>query len=343
MKALVLNSPLDLAVRDVPDPGAPGPGEVRVRVQSVGICGSDVHYYEHGRIGDFVLRAPMILGHEASGVVEEVGADVGSLTPGDVVAMEPGVPCGDCRECRTGRYNLCKDVRFWATPPYDGALAEHVIHPAALAFRLPDHMSTEEGALMEPLAVGVHASERGGVRPGSVVAVNGAGTIGCVTLLAALAYGASQVIVADVIPARLERARDLGAAAVVDARSESLAEAVMAATGGRGADVGVECSGHPDGAQTLVDASAPAGRVVLVGMGPQPTKIDTVAAMVKEVDLATVFRYANAYPTAIQLTAAGRVPVAQLVTDRFSFEESVRAFEYARSPRPDTCKVMIGV
>ena len=343
MKALVLKSPLDLAVRDIPDPGAPGPGEVRVRVQSVGICGSDVHYYEHGRIGDFVLRAPMVLGHEAAGVVEAVGQGVESLAPGDTVAMEPGVPCGDCRECMTGRYNLCKDVRFWATPPYDGALAENVNHPAALAFRLPDHMSTEEGALMEPLAVGVHACERGGVRPGCVVAVNGAGTIGCVTLLAALAYGASQVIVSDVVPARLERARELGAAAVVDARSEPLAEAVMAATGGRGADVGVECSGHPGGPQTLIDASAPAGRVVLVGMGPQPTSIDTVAAMVKEVDLATVFRYANAYPTAIELTAAGRVPVAQLVTDRFEFEESVRAFEYARSPRPDTCKVMIGV
>ena len=161
--------------------------------------------------------------------------------------------------------------------------------------------------------------------------------------MAALAYGASQVIVADVIPARLQRARELGAAAVVDARSESLAEAVMSATGGRGADVGVECSGHPDGAQTLVDASAPAGRVVLVGMGPQPTKIDTVAAMVKEVDLATVFRYANAYPTAIELTGSGRVPVAQLVTDRFPFDQAVSAFEFARSPRPDTCKVMIGM
>lgn len=343
MKALVLNSPLDLAVRDVPDPGAPGPGEVRVSVRSVGICGSDVHYYEHGRIGDFVLRAPMVLGHEASGVVDAVGDEVESLAPGDVVAMEPGVPCGACRECRTGRYNLCKDVRFWATPPYDGVLADYVLHPAALTFRLPSHLTTEEGALMEPLAVGVHACERGGVRPGSVVAVNGAGTIGCVTLLAALAYGASQVVVADVVPARLERARDLGATVVVDARSESLAEAVMSVTEGRGADVGVECSGHPDGPQTLIDAAAPAGRVVMVGMGPQPTSIDTVAAMVKEVDLATVFRYANAYPTAIELTASGRVSVAQLVTDRFSFDESVKAFEYARSPRPDTCKVMIGM
>ena len=139
MKALVLNSPLDLAVRDVPDPGVPGPDEVRVNIRSVGICGSDVHYYEHGRIGDFVLREPMVLGHEAAGVVDAVGEGVESLAPGDAVAMEPGVPCGACRECRIGRYNLCKDVRFWATPPHDGVLAEYVLHPAALTFRLPDH------------------------------------------------------------------------------------------------------------------------------------------------------------------------------------------------------------
>ena len=127
LKALILNSPLDLAVRDIPDPGAPGPGDVRVSVRSVGICGSDVHYYEHGRIGDFVLREPMVLGHEAAGVVDAVGEGVESLSPGDAVAMEPGVPCGACRECRIGRYNLCKDVRFWATPPHDGVLAEYVI------------------------------------------------------------------------------------------------------------------------------------------------------------------------------------------------------------------------
>ncbi len=336
-----MNSPLNLAVHDVPDPGEPGPGQVRVQVQSVGICGSDVHYYEHGRIGDFVLKSPMVLGHEAAGVVHQVGEGVESLSPGDLVAMEPGVPCGICTECKSGRYNLCRDVRFWATPPYDGALAEFVLHPAALTYRLPECMTSEEGALMEPLAVGVHACNRGGVRPGCVVAINGAGTIGCATLMTALAYGASKTIVADMIPARLERARRLGAEVLVDARSGSISEAAIHATGGRGADVGVECSGHPGGAQALVDAAAPAGRVVLVGMGPQPTQIDTVAAMVKEVDLATVFRYANAYPTAIELTSRGRTPVAQLVTDRFPFSNAVSAFEFARSPRPDTCKIMI--
>ena len=343
MKALVLNGPLELELRDRPDPGAPGPGQVRVNVKSVGVCGSDVHYYEHGRIGDFVVKDPMVLGHEAAGVIESVGAGVQNLAPGDRVAMEPGVPCGACRECRIGRYNLCKDVRFWATPPHDGVLADFVLHPAAMTYKLPAGMSLDEGALMEPLAVGVHSCNRGRVGPGSVVAVNGAGPIGCVTLMAALAFGASQVVVADVVPERLERALGLGAAVAVDARSESLAGAVATLTGGRGADVGIECSGHPDGPQTLVDAAAPGGRVVLVGMGPQPTRLDIVSAMVKEVDLATVFRYAHNYPTAIGLTASGRIPVQKLITDRFPLAEGVEAFEYACAGRPDTCKVMIDV
>ncbi|MXX67232.1 MAG: NAD(P)-dependent alcohol dehydrogenase [Chloroflexi bacterium] len=343
MKALVLNGPLDLELSDLPAPGAPEPGQVRVKVKAVGVCGSDVHYYEHGRIGDFVVEEPMVLGHEAAGVVEAVGDGVRSLSPGDAVAMEPGVPCGDCRECRIGRYNLCKDVRFWATPPIDGVLAEFALHPAAMTYKLPAGMTLDEGALMEPLAVGVHACNRGGVGPGCVVAVNGAGPIGCVTLMAALAFGASQVVVADVVPDRLERARELGAETVVDARSESLASAVMSATGGRGADVGIECSGHPSGPQTLVDAAAPGGQVVLVGMGPQPTGLDLVTAMVKEVDLATVFRYAHNYPTAIDLTASGRIPVARLVTDRFPLDDAVAAFEFASAGRPGTCKVMIDV
>ncbi len=343
MKAVILNKPLDLVMGDVPDPGAPGPGEVRVRVGAVGICGSDVHYYEHGRIGDFVVRAPMVLGHETAGVVDAAGQGVRHLKPGDRVAMEPGVPCGSCPTCREGRYNLCPDVRFWATPPVHGSLAEYVVHPAGFSYRLPDGMSLAEGALMEPMAVGVHSCNRGRVQPGDVVAVNGAGTIGCVTALAALAYGASQVIVADVVPERLARAKSLGATGVVDARRESLADAVLQATHGRGADVGVECSGHPDGVKTLVKAAAPGGRVVLVGMGAQPVPVDTVAAMAKEVDLLPVFRYRNVYPAAISMVASGRVKVETLVTDRFRFADAVTAFDYARKPRPDTCKVMIEV
>ncbi len=341
MKALILRKPGDLAVGEMPDPGPPEAGQVRVRVGAVGICGSDVHYFEHGRIGDFVVDAPLVLGHEAAGTVESVGPGVDGLAPGDRVAMEPGVPCGTCEPCRSGRYNLCPDVRFWATPPVHGALAEYVVHPAALTYRLPATVSLAEGTLAEPLAVGVHACSRAKVAPGDVVAVNGVGMIGCAVILAALASGAAQVIAADVTPERLERARALGAVGTVDVRSRPFVDAIMELTDGRGADVCMECSGVPAGPQTLVGAAAAAGRVVLVGMGPQPVEMDTVAAMAKEVDLFTVFRYAHAYPAAIELAGSGRFDVARLITDRYPFDRAVEAFDRACSPAPDTLKIVI--
>lgn len=341
MRALILNEPRDLVLGEIDDPGLPGAGEVRVRVGAVGICGSDIHYFEHGRIGDFVVEAPMVLGHEAAGTVESVGPGVDDLSPGDRVAMEPGVPCGQCKVCRAGRYNLCRDVRFWATPPVDGALAEYVVHPASYACRLPESLTLEEGALIEPLAVAVHACIRGRAGPGDSVAIVGAGTIGSVSILVARAFGAHTVIVSDLVPERLARAESLGATAVVDARTASLADEAMRITGGTGVDFGIECAGSPDGLQTLIRAAAPAGRIVLIGMGAQPVEVDTVAAMVNELDILTVFRYANAYPTAIDLVASGRIDVKPLVTDRFPFERAVDAFEYARSPRPETCKIII--
>jgi 2-desacetyl-2-hydroxyethyl bacteriochlorophyllide A dehydrogenase len=340
MKAVLLRKPGDLAIAEVADPGPAPAGHVRVRVGAVGICGSDVHYYEHGRIGDFVVRSPMVLGHETAGTIEEVGPGVETLKRGDRVAMEPGVPCGSCDVCRGGRYNLCPDIRFWATPPVDGSLAEYVVHPASFAYRLPATMSLADGALIEPLAVGVHACRRGGVAPGDVVAITGAGTIGAVTLMAALAFGASRVVVSDVVPERLERARRLGASEAVDARTASLASTARATTG-RGADVAIECSGHPGAPAALIDATAPGGHIVLVGMGPQPVPIDTVAAMVKELDVSTVFRYAHAYQTAIDLVATGRIRPEVLVTDRFPFDRAIDAFALARRPAPGTGKIVI--
>jgi len=339
MKALVLQERHTLAFESRRKPGPPAAGEALVKVAAVGICGSDVHYFEEGRIGDFVVRAPLILGHETSGVVEAVGDGV-ALSPGDRVAMEPGVPCGRCGHCRRGRYNLCPGIRFWATPPVDGSLVEYVVHPAEFCYRLPESMGFDEGALIEPLAVGVHACNRGDLRPGDVVAINGAGTIGIMALLSARAYGARVVVVADVVPERLARATALGADAVVDVRSASLAEAV-AETARAGADVGIECSGSSSGADVLVRAAAPGGRIVLVGMGPQPTPLDAVAAMVKELDIRTVFRYAHAYPTAIDLVGSGLVSAKSIVTDRFKFADAIAAFEFARSPRPDTGKILI--
>lgn len=343
MKALVLNKPGDISINDVNDPGSPPSGYVRVRVGAVGICGSDVHYYQQGRIGDFVVNAPMVLGHETAGTIVEIGAGVTELKVGDKVAMEPGVPCDKCTMCAGEKYNLCPDIEFWATPPFDGSLTEFVIHPAKFTFNLPNSMSLEEGALMEPLAVGVHACARGRIQSGDSVLILGAGTIGCVTLLSAKAQGATNVIVADVVPERLERAKYLGADHVVDVRSASVVDAVNKVTDGKGVSLGIDCSGVETALRDLARTVSPGGRIVMVGMGPQPVEIDLVEIMVKEIDVMGVFRYAHAYPKAIDLVASGKIDVAPLVTDRFRFEESVEAFEFAKKPNPNTCKIMISL
>ena len=341
MRALVLNATGDLAIRTVDDPGEPGPGEVRVRIGAVGICGSDLHYYEHGRIGDFVVTSPMILGHESAGVVESFGDGVEGFKKGDLVALEPGVPCRRCNVCRTGRYNLCRNIRFWATPPYDGSLAEYVVHPADFTYRLPDGMSLAQGALVEPLAVAVHACNTGRVAPGSSVAIVGAGTIGLACLLIAQAYGATEVAISDVENEKLDRARALGASTVVDAKRQSLSEATLQATMGHGVAVGFEASGHPSAVRDLIAASEAGGRVVMIGMGTGPIHLDTIPAMVKEVEMLTIFRYRHAYPTAIKLIASGQIETSPLVTHRFGFERALEAFEFAKTRPPAACKILI--
>jgi L-iditol 2-dehydrogenase len=332
MKALVLNRPLDLEIAEIPDPGDPLAGMVRVKVDTVGICGSDVHYYEHGRIGDFVVEKPMVLGHETAGVVEAVGNGVDDLVVGDLVAMEPGVSCGSCSYCDSGRYNLCPDMAFWATPPYDGSLAEYVVHPAKCTFKLPPGMTLEDGALMEPLSVAVHAIKRAGVNAGDAIAITGAGTIGAVCVLVAKAAGASRIIVADVVSEQLERALALGADSVVDVRTDGLSEDF---------DVGLEASGHSDSLPRLIDGISAGGRIAIVGISGENLSFDSVTAGVKELDIHGVFRYANAYAAAIELVASGQINVAPLVTHRFPFADAIEAFDYARSPSPGTGKVLI--
>ena len=237
--AAVLHGVNDLRVEERPIP-EPGPGDVLVGMRSVGICGSDVHYLTHGRIGSFVVEAPMILGHESAGVVEAVGPGVTSLTPGDRVALEPGVPCRACSACKAGCYNLCPDVRFFATPPIDGSMARYVVHPADFCYALPEHVSLDEGALLEPLSVGLHACRRGGVGPGSRVLVTGAGPVGLTALLMATAAGAAEVLVADVRPERLDLAASLGAAVILDARDPDLGRLARDRAGGP-IDVSIDC------------------------------------------------------------------------------------------------------
>ena len=303
-----------------------GPDDVMIKVQSVGVCGSDLHYYRSGSIGDFVVKPPFILGHEAAGVIEQVGENVKNLKPGDRVCMEPGIPCMKCEECLTGNYNLCKDVKFWATPPYDGVLSEHISHPAAFTFKIPDNMSFTEGALVEPLAIGLHACNTGGVKLGQTVAIVGAGCIGLVTLMAAKAYGATRIIVGDVLDKRLEKARELGAI-TVNTKEEDFARKVMEITEGRGADVCIDCAGFSATVDACLSSAKPAGMIVIVGLGQDHVDgFNTGIMSVKELTVKSIFRYRNLYPTAINAIADGRIDVGAIVSHRFKFDDTINAF-----------------
>ena len=334
--AAVLYGIGDLRIEDRPLP-VPEPRQVLVEVASVGICGSDVHYYEHGRIGDFVVSSPMILGHEASGVVVGRGEAAQRHELGQRVALEPGVPCGSCRECRTGHYNLCRDVIFFATPPVDGALARYVTIHEDFAFALPDHVSDDAGALCEPLSVGLWACRKAEITVGARVAIAGAGPIGAAVTLVALAAGATEVIVSDPVPARRARLTKIGATSVVDTTTSSLVAQAP------DADVFVDCSGSPAAILDGIRCVRPAGAAVLVGMCPSSEVPFPIAAVQgREIRLTGTFRYANTYPEAIALISSGAIDLESLVDARFSLESSEEALTAARRD-PSVLKPLVRV
>ena len=340
MKAAVLHGPHDLRLENRPVP-TPKPDEVLVAIRSAGVCGSDVHYWQAGRIGDFVVHSPMILGHECAGVVEDVGSSVTGLRPGDRVALEPGVPCRRCASCKAGRYNLCPDVRFMATPPVDGSFAEYVVHPADFSYKLPDHVSLDEGALLEPLSVGIHAARRAGLGLGSLVLITGAGPIGLTALLAARTAGAADVFVSDVAPNRLEVARRLGARAVLDVRKSDLAQEVLRLTEGQGVDAVIECSGAPAAQSAGLLTLKRGGVMVLVGLGSDEITLSAAALASHELDVRGVFRYANTYPAAVSIVASASVNLNPLVTHHFPLDEVHQAMEVAHSRAGGAIKVVV--
>ena len=336
MKSLVLEEKDTIQLRDVPEidraEEALGPHDVRIKLHTVGICGSDVHYYKHGRIGPFVVNEPMILGHEASGTVLEVGAEVRALKIGDRVCMEPGIPDPSSRATRLGMYNIDPAVRFWATPPVHGILRPTCVHPEAYTFKLPDTVSFAEGAMVEPLAVGIHAATKARIRAGDIAVVLGAGPIGLVTALSALASGCARVYVADLAEKKLQIAGSLSAAIVpVDATRESLVERVARDTGGWGADLVFEATGSPKAAAQVFEPLAPGGCVVMIGGQPDPIAYDAGAAMIREARVENIFRYAHAFPRCVAMLASGGIDVKPLITRTFEFDDSVHAFEVAAS------------
>jgi len=333
----------DLRLENRPIP-EPKDDEVLLRMSAVGICGSDVHYLTNGRIGDFIVKAPMIIGHEAAGVVAKCGKNVKNLKPGDRVAVEPGVPCRHCEQCKIGKYNLCPDVVFCATPPVHGNLCRYYTHAADYCFKLPDHVSLEEGALLEPLSVGVQACRRAGVTLGSTVLICGAGPIGLVSLLVARSMGAGKVIVTDITESRLQVAKELGAdfTVTIDPKADTadIAKEVEDKLGVM-PNITIECSGAESSIRLAILATRSGGCVLLVGLGPPDVKVPLVNAAVREVDIRGVFRYANCYPAALALVASGKVNVKRLITHNYKLEETIEAFETARTGAGGAIKVMI--
>ena len=329
-RAAVLTRPGEIVVEERPLP-EPGPREVLVEVTSVGVCGSDVHYFEHGRIGPHVVRAPLVLGHESAGRVAAVGEGVTKHAVGDRVTLEPGVPCGRCEQCRAGRYNLCPDVSFFATPPVDGAFTNHVAIHEDFAFALPDALSDDVGALMEPLSVGIWACRKAGVRAGDRVLVTGAGPIGLLAMQVARACGATEVEVSDVNEHRLAMAERTGATRAFRAGDDEPSVA----------DVLIECSGHPAALRAGIEALRPAGTAVIVGMGPQDTaEVPLALIQNRELWLTGTFRYANTYPTAIALAATGRVDLEAIITGHFRLDETQDALR-AGLEDPHSVKAMV--
>jgi L-iditol 2-dehydrogenase len=318
IRTAVLRGVEDLVIEERQAP-EPGPNEVVVQVNAVGVCGSDIHYYQHGRIGDFVVREPMVLGHESAGVVVGVGSAVDPGRIGTRVSIEPGVPDLTCPECLAGRYNLCPQMRFFATPPVDGSLAELVAVHEAFAHPVPDSISDDAAALLEPLSVGVWACRKGGVGVGSRVLITGAGPVGLVALQCAVAFGATEVVVADVNPHRLELAKRLGATAVVDVSATPLHSNGVEPT------VLLECSGHAGSTVAGLKTLARAGRAVLVGMGGDELPLPLGHIQTREIEVTGTFRYANTWPSAIALASSSRVDLDSLVTGHFPLAQTREA------------------
>lgn len=340
-RALVLEERHRLSLRDIDLPDETGPGMVKIRLHTVGVCGSDVHYYTHGRIGRFVVEAPMVLGHEAAGTVVEVGAGVMNLKVGDRVCMEPGVPDPHSKASRLGMYNVDPAVTFWATPPIHGVLTPYVVHPANYTFRLPDHVSFAEGAMVEPFAVGMQAASRARITPGDTAVVIGAGPIGTMVAIAALAGGCARAVVADLAQPKLDIAARYQGVIPVNIRTHDLAAEIMRLTDGWGADVVFECSGSPRAWQNIAELPRPGGTIVVVGLPVEPVSFEVASLSIKELRIESVFRYAHQYERAIALMGSGRVDLKPLISETFPFERSVEAFDRAVEARPTDVKLQI--
>lgn len=332
---------IEYEMRPIP---VPKDHEVLVKLEYVGICGSDMHYYEAGRIGDFVVDGPFVLGHESGGTVVEVGKGVTQLKVGDRVAIEPGLVCGKCEFCRTGRYNLCPSMEFFATPPIDGVFQEYVAYDAGQCFILPENVDTMEGALMEPLAVGFHAANQGNAHCGQTAVVFGSGCIGLVSMMALKAKGVSRVYVVDVMPKRLEKALELGADSVIDSTKEDPVQAVLDLTGGKGCDLVVDTVGASTTLTQAVHMIKNGSTIVVVGYSKTgEVTIPMSVALNKELNFQTMFRYRHNYPLAIDAVSTGKINLKGIVSNIFSFDDMQSAMDRSIADKANIIKAVVKI
>jgi L-iditol 2-dehydrogenase len=328
-RAAVMTDLSTMVIQERPDP-EPGRQQAVVQVEAVGVCGSDTAYYKVGRIGDYIVDGPIILGHEVSGQVVQIGSDVRNVAVGDRVAIEPGTPCRNCRECMAGRYHLCPDLIFLATPPYDGALVQRMAIDSRNLYRIPDEMSYEEGALLEPLSVGIWGCKRANLQAGDDVLVTGAGPVGLLAAAAARAFGAGNVTITDLSEFRLGVARDMG---FVAERADAAGEDTF--------DVLLECSGAPGVLGSAMRRLRPAGRASMIGMSKESAIALPLAQLnVNELTVSLVNRYNHTWPLAIELVSSGRVDLKRLVTHHFPLAGSAEALTLG-SRVPDSIKAVI--
>lgn len=341
MKAVKWFGPRDMRLVDIDKP-APKPHEALIRIESTGVCGSDMHYFAEGRIGQTVITEPLILGHEYAGVVESVGAEADASLVGKRVAVEPGIPCLNCEWCHSGHYNVCPDMVFPGGPPYDGALCEHKAVHARFCFPVPDSVSAAEAAMLEPLAVAVHAVELACLKPGETAAILGLGPIGLLVAQVAKAAGAGQLFGTDLLDYRVAAGARYGVDEAFNASCKDTVETIVSATNGRGVDVAFDCARSSATPSLACRIVRPAGRCVLTGIsGAEEDPFPVNVARRKELTVQWCRRFCFDYPRSIALLTLGRVDVASLVTHSYPLERSKEAFELVLNCADNVLKASI--
>ena len=339
MKAAYLTKPYCIELREIEKPDIKDQNHVLIKIKSVGVCGSDIHYYREGKIGSFVVKEPLILGHESSGIVEKVGKNVKDLKEGDKVVIEPGIPCRKCDYCKEGKYNLCSDVKFFATPPINGTFCEYIVHPSDFVYKIPNNLSLEEATLIEPFSVGIHASNLINLRPGEKVIITGLGPVGLLTLILAKVSGA-YVCGIEKNNFRIEFAKKIGADYIINTNQVDIKEIKNILK--EKFDVVFECSGFQGLIEECIYWVKRGGRIVFIGMGTELINFNISYLTINEIKISGIFRYANTYKKAIEILSRNKINLNEMISKRFTLEQVKDALEYPIK-NTDCIKVIVNI